>query len=442
MSSMHRLPALLVAASLLAVAGAAQAAEDRTAFPDRDARVLAQSARQASKMTPSQGASPEADEAPEQPVARPAPQPSKLRDLLAIGGQDLRVEGGASAQVKVGGGYDGGGNRPPPPPSGDPTQRFLRFLENGMRQAYGKSYADGWKILNTHVQNALRTDTSRLPPGLVFALRTGKASSHGQDWGSAWEALHTTVKTLVERPGPFLGGPEGVFSGTLALGRQAAADKTYESGYKVLRTFAEGLRDHPEFCPDELHQRSVRAAIQATAGQQWKHAWSSLANGLARIRKGVPNLGHYFAAAVAADDDMTYEAGYKVLRAYVDGARSMNQYFPNELTRLTAGTMIEAAAGQDWESAWEIMAEGCNRLQDAMSSPRDFFQLALKSAGDKTYEGGYKVLRAYADAAKTSPVFDEYAKMHLRSTIDAAAGKSWSEAWEVMRDGFRQARDM
>lgn len=436
MRAPHRLPALLVAAGLLA--GAAHAAEDRTPFTDRDARAMVQAARQASRMTAAEGRSPAAQE--EEAAAKPAP--SKLRDLLAIGGQDLRAQGGQAQDAMAGGGYGGGGGQQPPPPSGDPTQRFLRFLENGMRQAYGKSYRDGWNVLNTHVQNALRTDTSRLPPGLVLALRTGKTSSHGKSWEHAWEALHTAVKTLVERPGPFLGGPSEVFDGMLALGRQAAADKSYQAGYEILRTYAEALRDNGRFCPDELHRRTVRVAIRATASKSWEHAWKALSNGLARVRRGVPNMGHYFAVAVAADDNLSYQAGYEVLREYVQGARDMDHEFPNALTRLTARTLISAAAGQSWESAWEIMADGCDRLQDAIQSPRDYFQLALKSAGGKSYEGGYKVLRAYADAAKGSPAFDQYTKLHLRSTIQAASGKSWSEAWEVMRDGFRQAREM
>ena len=439
MSATHRLPAVLVVASLLAGAGVAHAAEDRTSFLDRDARVLAQTARQQSRMTPSQGTPPARGAVEE----ASAPRPNKLRDLLAIGGQDLAAQGGQAQEAMAGGGYGGGGVQPPPP-SGNPTQRFLRFLENGMKQAYGKSYQQGWKVLKIHVENALGTDTSRLPPGLVLALRTALDSSFVSTWEDRWEALHVGVKSLVQRPEPFLGGPESVFSGMLALGRQAAADKSYQNGYEIMRDYGQALVDHGQFSPDELHRRTVRTVLASASDLgSWEHRWKAVSGGLDRARQGVPNLGHFFAVAVQSDNQMSHESGTKVLRTFGRAAAEMGGAFPNELTRLAAEAVTEAGGTSDsWEDRWEVLSTGFGRLQDAVTTPADFFQLGLQCGGSKSYQNGVKVLRTFADRALGSPAMDQFTKLHLRSMLEAANGPTWESRWEVLRDGFRQAQGM
>lgn len=251
---------------------------------------------------------------------------------------------------------------PMAPGSSVSHDQLSRFLQLGITQSYNKSYQQGWSILSTNITQA-RSAFGPLPTGLRLALQSASEASGGQSYETAYKVLHEAMKTIANNPGEFASDPRTSFAAYLRLGRVSTYEKSHKEGYDILVKYLNNLNGQGS---DMIPSRELRVALQScinsSGGLSYQAAWESLEVGTKHMEAvpGGPLATFYMRMAVACSTNKSYEHGYKILAAFVNGALSSGMLQPFE--RLALETSRTASGGKTYQAAWEILRDGLNSL--------------------------------------------------------------------------------
>lgn len=409
MRSLRRALPLCLAASFL-LPGATQAAEDTLTQPEtRDDRAFLRALQMGSgNMLPSAGMSPaEADSGFDQGGAPRAP----MSDAPRAPGS------GGSGQV----------------------QDFLNFLQNGMQQAYDRSFQDGWKILHTHVKNALDMGRGSIPPGLEFALDTGRKASYERSWKDAWGVLHTTVKTIVQDPAPFSGNPGQVFAAILRLGRNCGYEKDFQPGWKILHTFYKELSTNSHMIPDRLHKVGLNTIKKASYERSWSEAWDVLHKGAKGLEKRLRRPEDLLAIGLECSyGNKDFQPGWKILHVFAKAGKTEPDLRMDPLAQLTLEAGMKASYEKGWQPAYEILRDSMKGVVAGVHSPGDVLRTARQACRNKSFQDGWKALHTFCKELLASGHMNRFQAASLRSSMEASYGKSWQAAWDILSRGVDQ----
>lgn len=239
---------------------------------------------------------------------------------------------------------------------------FVRFMQIGLNQSYGRTYQEGWNILHTVIQNSLTQPD--MPQGLRLALEAGRDASYSKSWESAYEMLHETVSTSINQVDQLGGDPDATLVTLLGLARRCGYDKTYEEAWNALHTFIQKLEgDGRHFISNPGFELGLRLGREASYSKSYTEAYEILHTTLQHLEAlpGSEINPWLYTLAIEASVGKTYESGFRVLETFVTGILASSLI--NDFDRLSLKTSLEASYGQSWVHAYETLRDGLGHLR-------------------------------------------------------------------------------
>lgn len=239
---------------------------------------------------------------------------------------------------------------------------FVRFMQIGLNQSYGRTYQEGWNILHTVIQNSLTQPD--MPQGLRLALEAGRDASYSKSWESAYEMVHETVSTSINQVDALGGDPDATLVAYMGLARRCGYDKTYEEAWNALHSFIQKLEgEGRHFISNPGFELGLRMGRESSYSKSFTEAYEILHTTLTHLESlpGGEINPWLYNLAIEASVGKTYESGFRVLETFVTGILAGS--LVSDFDRLSLKTSLEASYGQSWTHAYETLRDGLSQIR-------------------------------------------------------------------------------
>ena len=232
----------------------------------------------------------------------------------------------------------------------------------------------------------------------------------------------------------------------LQLGLTQSYNKTYEQGWSVLRNNCQESLTAFGPLPSGI-RLTLASALDASGGRSYETAYKVLHEAMKSLANNPGELATdprtAFIAYLRIGRTSTYQKSYE--EAYAIESRYMNNLanggqdlIPSRELGVALRADIQSSGGLSYQAAWETLEVGSKHLENAPGGALAtfYFRMAVQCASNKSYEYGYRILKAFVDTAIDSGLLQPFERLALESSRTASGGKSYQAAWEILRDGL------